>query len=175
MTSTEPLPAINISVEDERPRADRPVLRSGTRTELADLLRRVLADEGVGEYAQAGLNLLDEAEMSELNEKHMGWAQPTDVLSFPIDGIGGGVGWIVGDVVICPSRAESQAASHTGSLDDELRLLVVHGALHLCGWDHVESDERDRMWARERELLEKYAALPPLDPWATSTVTEDNP
>ncbi len=176
MTPTEPLPAINISVGDERPGTDRPVLRSGTRTELADLFRRVLADEGVEEYAQAGLILLDETEMAELNGRHMGKVQPTDVLSFPIDGIGGGVGWIVGDVVLCPSRAEAQAATHTGSLDDELRLLVVHGALHLCGWDHVEPDQRERMWVRERELLEKFAALPPLDPWADpSTGAEDSP
>ncbi len=133
---------------------------------LADLLGAVLSAEGVGDGAEAGLLLIDTAEMAELNQEHMGQSGPTDVLSFPIDGVGDGVDWMVGDVVLCPARADEQAGVHAGTLDDELRLLVVHGGLHLCGWDHGDADQRLRMWARERELMDQFSVLPPLDPWS---------
>ncbi|HNG25442.1 MAG TPA: rRNA maturation RNase YbeY, partial [Microthrixaceae bacterium] len=54
---------------------------------------------------------------------------------------------------------------HAGSVADELALLVTHGGLHLCGWDHAEPAERDRMWARERELLTALGRTPARDPW----------
>lgn len=136
------------------------------RNELANLLGAVLSAEGIGDEAEAGLVLMDTAEMAELNQEHMGQSGPTDVLSFPIDGVGGGADWIVGDVVLCPERAEQQGGGHAGTLDAELRLLVVHGALHLCGWDHADTDQRRRMWARERELMDQFSVLPPLDPWS---------
>ena len=57
---------------------------------------------------------------------------------------------LLGDVVVCPEVAAAQAASHAGTLDDELALLVVHGVLHVLGHDHAEPDERARM--QEQEL-----------------------
>jgi len=99
----------------------------------------------------------------------------TDVLSFPIDnepepsgrvpdagGSGPGepplpeIPQLVGDIVICPAVAARNAVEHECSLDDELALLVVHGVLHLLGWDHAEDDEAERMEARERELLARH-------------------
>jgi probable rRNA maturation factor len=65
---------------------------------------------------------------------------------------------VLGDVVVCPSVAERQAAEHTWAIDDELGLLVVHGVLHLLNYDHAEEQEAARMRSRERELLDRFWA-----------------
>jgi probable rRNA maturation factor len=83
------------------------------------------------------------------------------VLSFPLDAADDAadrdstpsVPVLLGDVVICPSVAREQAPTHAGTLDDELALLVVHGVLHVLGYDHATSDDAVAMRARELELL----------------------
>jgi probable rRNA maturation factor len=132
------------------------------------LLADALAAEGVAGPGEATLTFVDRDAIVELNETHMGSTGATDVLSFPIDGataLPAGEHRMVGDIVICPGVARDQAAEHTGDADGELALLIVHGALHLCGHDHVEDDDRDRMWARERELLDDLWGPLPRDPW----------
>ena len=62
----------------------------------------------------------------------------------------------MGDIVICPTVAVRNAADHEVSLDDEMALLVVHGVLHLLGWDHEVDDEAEAMEAREQELLRRH-------------------
>jgi len=64
----------------------------------------------------------------------------------------------IGDVIVCPEVAQVQAEERGAALDDELGLLVVHGTLHLFGYDHAEPDEAARMQARERSLLASFAA-----------------
>ncbi len=132
------------------------------------LLADALAAEGVASRAEASLSLVDRARIAELNAEHLGGTGPTDVLSFPIDGAGPVADeetWMVGDVVLCPEVAAAQAPTHAGSVDDELALLVVHGALHLCGWDHATPTEQAAMQRRERDLLEALHHLPARDPW----------
>jgi probable rRNA maturation factor len=63
---------------------------------------------------------------------------------------------LIGDIIICPSVAATNAVEHEVSFEDEIALLVVHGALHLLGWDHAVDDEAERMEARERELLARH-------------------
>jgi probable rRNA maturation factor len=136
---------------------------------LADLLGAVLAAEGVPAVAEASLQLVDAAAIATLNAEHLGGHGPTDVLSFPIDGTDGtGDDWMVGDVVVCAEVAAAQAPEHAGTLEDELALLVVHGGLHLCGWDHADDAGRSAMWARERALLTAMSRLPSRDPWGAS-------
>jgi probable rRNA maturation factor len=72
---------------------------------------------------------------------------------------------MVGDVVVCAEVAAAQAPDHAGTVQDELALLVVHGGLHLCGWDHADPAERAGMWARERALMSELARPPARDPW----------
>jgi probable rRNA maturation factor len=125
--------------------------------------------------ASIGLVLSDDAELAALNAEHMGVTGPTDVLSFPLlppEAFGEGVPFPdqprppharlhLGDIVVSVERAIDQAESgrggHTGnvrwSAADELRLLVTHGALHVCGWDHAEAAEEAEMRALERRLL----------------------
>jgi probable rRNA maturation factor len=122
----------------------------------ADALR----DEG--RKGELTLTFVDRGEISALNVEHLGHDGPTDVLSFPLDGLPSGrepgpeVPLLLGDVVICPAVAAEQAPGHAGTLDDELALLVVHGVLHVLGHDHVEPAETAVMRVRELALLEAY-------------------
>jgi probable rRNA maturation factor len=141
-------------------------------SDLAGLLADVLSAEGVASRAEASLSLVDPDEMAALNVEHLGGEGPTDVLSFPIDGAGpvpDGEPWLVGDVVVCAEVAAAQAADHAGRFADELALLVVHGGLHLCGWDHADGAQQAAMWARERELLAAVRRSPSEDPWREGT------
>ena len=139
------------------------------------LARHVLEAEGVRGACELSVFFVSVDDMTDLNVTHMSGSGPTDVLSFPIDGgavvdvdAGASRGpdrpesdpsdlpLLLGDVVICPEVAEKQAPTHAGSLDDEMALLVVHGVLHVLGWDHSDDDEREAMWRRQRELLEAH-------------------
>ena len=139
---------------------------------LATLMAGVLNREGVGGTGEASLTLVDPARIAELKAEHLdGDGSPTDVLSFPIDGIEGdpdetGV-ILVGDIVVCPSVAQNQAGEHAGSTQDELALLVIHGSLHLTGWDHAEPEEQAKMWSREKELMIELHGEPVRDPWGS--------
>jgi probable rRNA maturation factor len=134
-----------------------------------------LTDEGVRGLAEVSLIFLDESTIAALNLQFMGKEGPTDVLSFPIDnepepsgrvpdagGNGPGepplpeIPQLIGDIVICPAVAAVNAVEHEVPFNDEIALLVVHGVLHLLGWDHVENEEAERMEARERELLTRH-------------------
>ena len=142
---------------------------------LARIAAAALAAADAPAPASLGLILADDRELAGLNEAHMGKVGPTDVLSFPLfppEAFGSGAmgpafalppGRIphLGDIVVSVERAVDQAESghggHTGhvrwSPADELRLLVAHGALHVCGLDHAEPHEEAAMRAIERRLL----------------------
>lgn len=141
---------------------------------LAELLRAVLHGEGVPPTAEVNLLLVDEATIAEMNEAHLGGRGPTDVLSFPIDGPTLGLGpdgsgpgptppehVLVGDVVVCPEVAQRNAEQHGTSLHDELRLLVVHGGLHLLGHDHTNHAGAEAMRQREQRYAGRAGATAP--------------
>ena len=142
---------------------------------LAAAIASALDAAGAPAPASIGLILTDDAEIADLNAAHMGHAGPTDVLSFPLlppasFAPGAEAPDIprpprsrihLGDIVVSVDRAVEQADAGRGgqtgdvrwSPADELRLLVTHGALHICGWDHATpADERD-MRDLERQLL----------------------
>ena len=122
--------------------------------ELVALALTTLRGEGVAD-AELSLSFVDEPEMEELHIRYMHEAGPTDVLSFPIDDEGDRNGdgvRVLGDVVIAPSVAERNNASDPQA---ELRLLLVHGILHLLGYDHEKDDERAKMWAKQ----ERYSGV----------------
>jgi probable rRNA maturation factor len=126
----------------------------------ADLAERTLVElEMDGELT---LTFVDRDEMEELNRTYMDGAGPTDVLSFPLDAADAdppaavAAPRLLGDVVICPSVAAEAAPTHAGTVDDELALLVVHGILHVGGFDHADSDEAAAMRAREIDLLTRH-------------------
>lgn len=100
--------------------------------------------------------------MSELHERWMDEPGPTDVMSFPMDELADesrrpdapDMGpALLGDIVLCPEFAQSQAKTAGHGLDDELHLLTVHGVLHLLGYDHGEPDEEREMFGLQTTLL----------------------
>ncbi len=135
----------------------------------SELARRSLASEGAD--GELTLNFVDRDEIAALNIEHLGGSGPTDVLSFPMDDgeATEGVPHLLGDVVISPAVAAAQFADHAGTLDDELALLVVHGVLHVLGYDHADEDEAIAMRARERELLVEHHWTGPPPPMFRQT------
>jgi len=134
---------------------------------LADLVMRA---EGLPEESEVAIVFIDRDEIAAYNEQYLGKAGPTDVLSFPIeDGSPGepprrdpeGPPVNIGDVFIAPSVVRDNAARSAVAFEDELALMVVHGLLHLLGWDHEDDDEAVRMEARERELLGSVGKVRP--------------
>jgi probable rRNA maturation factor len=129
-------------------RQDRPVDEDGLR----ELARDTLRGEGV-ERAELSMSFVDEPEMADLHERFMDEAGPTDVLSFPLDGADeDGLHPLLGDVVVAPAEAERNNPDDPAA---ELRLLVVHGILHLLGYDHEDDGARTRMWERQ----ERYSGV----------------
>jgi probable rRNA maturation factor len=117
--------------------------------EVRRVLEAALAAEGIDD-GELGVCAVDEAEMAELNGAHRGKPKATDVLSFPLDGrdpVPAGMPRQLGDVVICPARARADGTP--------IEVLLVHGALHLLGWDH-ETDAGE-MLARQSAVLEVVA------------------
>ena len=143
-------------------RGTDPILRGAA---LASLVARALPVAGAPSPASIALILSDDAELAALNAEHMDAGGPTDVLSFPLlppeafpphpgrphgrrpapFPLPPGARVHLGDIVISVERAIEQAAAGRGGqagdvawhASDELRLLVVHGVLHVCGWDHA--------------------------------------
>jgi probable rRNA maturation factor len=121
---------------------------------LTSLAQTSLTAEGIHD-GELSVSLVTIEEMARLHEQYMGESGPTDVLSFPMDEAGPAHGAgprVLGDVVICPEFA----ARNGSDLDSELRLLLVHGILHLLGYDHEQERDRAEMWA----LQERYSGVP---------------
>jgi len=116
-------------------RQERPLDQAG----LATLAAATLASEGRAEV-ELSLSFVGEDEMADLHLRYMDEPGPTDVLSFPMDEDG-----LIGDVVVCPAEAER----NNPDVGAELRLLVVHGVLHLLGYDHEVEADRLVMWAKQ--------------------------
>ncbi len=105
--------------------------------------------------------LVDDAAMAELNQRYRGVLDTTDVLAFPMrEGRFGRLGReVLGDIVISAETAARQAGP--AGLRAELALLLIHGMLHLLGYDHGTPAERRRMWRKQAALLAELG-LPPV-------------
>jgi probable rRNA maturation factor len=111
---------------------------------LTELALRTLQGEGV-KTGELSVSFVTPDEIAELHERFMGEEGPTDVLSFPQEDT-----YLLGDVVICPEVA----AESDPDVESEVQLLLVHGILHLLGYDHEEDAERAQMWARQEHYME---------------------
>jgi probable rRNA maturation factor len=118
---------------------------------LRALAQAALEGEGLRE-CELSVSFVDEKEMSDLHATYMHEPGPTDVLSFPIDDTGPDGTRVLGDVVIAPAVA---AAQNPTDVAGEMRLLLVHGILHLLGYDHEEETGRAAMWSRQ----ERYSGV----------------
>lgn len=128
------------------------------------IVRQILKAEGVAPPYEVSLVFTDSETVQQLNRDYRGVDEPTDVLAFymlaqkgadssfalPPDGV-----TRPGEVIISYPQAIEQAREQGHSTERELALLIVHGILHLLGYDHEEAEEESKMRARERELLER--------------------
>jgi probable rRNA maturation factor len=131
---------------------------------IRKIVRQVLKAEEVASPYEVSLVFTDSETVRQLNRDYRGVDEPTDVLAFymlpqkeldssfalPPDGI-----TRLGEVVVSYPQATEQAKQQGHSTERELALLVIHGILHLLGYNHEEREQEEKMRARERQLLEK--------------------
>lgn len=134
-----------------------------------DLSRAVAAAlAGRRDQAELCLRLVDEAESAALNHRYRGRSGPTNVLSFPCDAVLPDC-HLLGDLVICAPLVVRQAREQGKAAGDHWAHLVVHGVLHLLGYDHVDDADADIMEDDERAVL---AGLGIADPYALPADTD---
>ena len=131
-------------------RTSRKIRRGDLRLFLGELSKRLMRGRALS------CLISGDAELRRLNKQFRGKNSATDVLSFPSGGNNG----FAGDLAISADRAKAQANEHGHSIDEELRILMLHGALHLAGMDHEsDSGEMARAEARWRKRLGLPAGL----------------
>ena len=133
---------------------------------LHELAQFVLAREERPFNTEVSISFVTDEAIAELNEKYRGKQGPTDVLSFECDGVDDDLSAMtlaedpifeLGDVIIAPDVAARQTREFGTSFEEEISLLLVHGLLHLCGYDHVEDNEAEAMEKREADILEDWS------------------
>ena len=112
------------------------------------------------EPCELALVVTSDDALRELNSRFLGVDRPTDVLAFPDDTRGPFVGApghprYLGDVVVSVARAQAQADEASHDPEAELQLLVVHGVLHLLGYDDEAEDDRSAMWSAQQDILKR--------------------
>lgn len=135
--------------------------------DVEELARFVISQEEKPSSCEVSISFVTDESIHELNREYRGIDRPTDVLSFECDNLdddfaplGIDEPYELGDIVIAVDIAKRQAPEYGLSFADELSLLITHGLLHLCGYDHMEEDEALEMETRERELLSAYWKRP---------------
>lgn len=123
-----------------------------------------LADAEIVDGSEVSLVLTDDASMRRLNRQHRGIDKPTNVLSFPQDDPDADAyGPLLGDIVVARETIEQEAVDGGLPFGHHLTHMIVHGFLHLVGYDHVDDDEAEEMERLETTIL---AALEIPDPYA---------
>lgn len=136
-------PDVRVSVVNQQP-------LEIDKDRLGEVARRTATSEGAS--GEISILVIDRARSAELNQRFLGENEPTDVLSFPIDGrvIDRSVPdpILIGEIVVCPEVAATQGLP----LEEELDLLVAHGVLHLLGHDHDTEEGAARMREKEKAI-----------------------
>ena len=156
-------PEINVHIEQK-------LKTSLEQSWFRKIAQKTLQAEGIAPPVEMGLVITSAEAVQQLNKTYRGKDEPTDVLAFymlpqaeqeresffvaPPDGVRH-----LGEVVISYTQAVQQAQEQKHSVEQELALLTVHGVLHLLGWDHEQPEERQRMRAKEEEILTKLSSI----------------
>ncbi len=132
---------------------------------ITSIARYVLDVLGVNPLAELSILVVEAAAMATLHKQWMDLDGPTDVMAFPMDTLDDKPGLesepgpaLLGDVILCPEVAASQAAAAGHSRDAELYLLTAHGVLHLLGYDHGDEDSEREMFGLQTRLVGEWAA-----------------
>ena len=143
---------------------------SGVAVDEAALVRLAtfaLEQLRIHPLAELSILLVDEPTMTAYHVKYMGEDGPTDVLSFPMDELRppdddeDPPEGLLGDIVLCPTVTAAQAAEHGRTAAEETEYLLVHGLLHLLGYDHAEPAEKAEMFGLKDKLLAAWATRRP--------------
>ncbi|MBR1630105.1 MAG: rRNA maturation RNase YbeY [Lachnospiraceae bacterium] len=146
-----------------------------TASVLEDVVRASLVSEGFDDGIQLSVSFVDEEGIRAVNQSFRDIDAPTDVLSFPMlafsldeqgerrvleeskdfDPDSGEL--MLGDIVLCIPKVLAQAEEYGHSIKREYAFLLAHSMLHLLGYDHIESEEREEMEARQREILQRLS------------------
>ncbi|MCR4341070.1 MAG: rRNA maturation RNase YbeY [Gemmatimonadaceae bacterium] len=117
---------------------------------MRDLVRRTLLAERVKE-AMISVALLSPRDIARLNREHLSRSGPTDVIAFAL----GAARSVVGDIYICPDVVRKNAAHYGVGMREELARVIVHGTLHVLGYDHEPGEDRvsSDMWRKQERIL----------------------
>ena len=138
-----------------------------SQVDIEKLATFALNYEEVPENTEVSITFVDDDEMTVLNGEYRGKEGPTDVLSFECDGLDDEFMVLdddefeeltmpLGDIVIAPDVCARQCSDYGTTFEQELSLLLVHGLLHLCGYDHIEEEDAVEMEALEKEILSAW-------------------
>lgn len=133
-------------------------------TLVQELLFLAADKEGVSEGTEVSVTFVDNVRIKEINREYRDKDQPTDVISFAMEEMGEGeiaiigedIPKVLGDIIISIPRAKEQAEDYGHSFARELGFLAVHGFLHLLGYDHMTKEDEEKMFSRQKEILEAY-------------------
>ena len=109
------------------------------------------------------IRIVDEEESQSLNHQYRGKAKPTNVLSFPFEVPDGIELDLLGDIVVCASIVEKESIVQNKQLNDHWAHMIIHGCLHLLGFDHIEEEEAEEMEAIEIATLAKLGIKNPYE------------
>ncbi|MFD1781252.1 rRNA maturation RNase YbeY [Fredinandcohnia salidurans] len=133
-------------------------------TLVQELLFLAADKEGVSEGTEVSVTFVDNERIREINREYRDKDQPTDVISFAMEEMGEGelaiigedIPKVLGDIIISIPRTKEQAEDYGHSFARELGFLAVHGFLHLLGYDHMTKEDEEKMFSRQKEILEAY-------------------
>ncbi|MGG3955290.1 rRNA maturation RNase YbeY [Bhargavaea massiliensis] len=131
---------------------------------IEQLLQHAAKEENVRDGAEVSITFVDNEKIREINRDYRGKDQPTDVISFALEEmgeeeieiVGAGLPPVLGDIIISVPKAREQAEEYGHSFMRELGFLVVHGFLHLLGYDHETEEEEKVMFAKQEQLLQQF-------------------
>jgi probable rRNA maturation factor len=133
---------------------DKQYAQQINRKPIRDSVRRVLAFHEKGKEIELSVLITNDQEIRELNRQYRSIDNPTDVLAFPLLENNPETGhYYLGDIIVSYQTAELQAKDKNHSTINEVQLLVVHGTLHLLGYDHHTTKEKENMWRVQSNIL----------------------
>jgi probable rRNA maturation factor len=125
---------------------------------LENTAQLILAELSEEKEAEITIAIEDDEQLRSLNQQFLGIDAPTDVLSFPSDEVDPDTGnHYLGDIIISLPRATQQAQIAGHLVESEMQLLVIHGLLHLLGYDHATQEMKSEMWGVQQRFLLKLS------------------
>jgi probable rRNA maturation factor len=146
-----PLPTILHTITITNAQTQMPI----DKKRLRKAVRLILADESIT-GAKIGVAVVDDPAIAALNRRYLDDPLPTDVLSFALEK---SPGYLEGEIVVSADTALASAENYHWPPGDELLLYVIHGALHLVGYDDAGSKNREKMRKKEREYLARFGLV----------------